>query len=75
MPVPKMGKQIDMAGIARLLGVKSTTPQQWRQRQVLPEADPELSFPDKPIWATDVIIAWAKQTGRWPYGDEVRKSA
>jgi hypothetical protein len=65
-------KPIDMAGIARLLEVASTTPQQWRQRGVLPPPDPDLSFPDKPIWTTDVIVAWAKETGRWPHGGQAR---
>ncbi len=70
-------KPIDMAGIARLLGVAATTPQQWRQRGVLPEPDPELSFADKPIWKTSVIIEWAKRTNRWPRGTaaRTRKSA
>lgn len=71
-------KPIDLAGIARLLGVAATTPQQWRQRGVLPEPDPDLSFPDKPIWRTSAIVKWAKDTNRWPHGSAsrgTRKSA
>lgn len=72
MPVGS-DKPIDMAGIAKLLGVAPTTPQQWRQRGVLPEPDPDLSFPDKPIWKTRTIVEWAKSTNRWPHGSAARQ--
>lgn len=65
-------RPIDLAGIAELLGVASTTPQQWRQRGVLPEPDPGLSFPDKPLWWRSKIVAWAKETNRWPRGTAAR---
>jgi len=67
-------KPIDMAGIAKLLGVAPTTPQQWRQRGVLPEPDPDLSFKDKPVWWRSKIIEWAKLTNRWPHGSGARQS-
>jgi len=63
-------KLIDLAGIAELLGVASVTPSQWRQRGVLPE--PDLSFPDKPLWKRQTIIDWAKETDRWPPGRAAR---
>lgn len=64
-------KLVDLAGIAVLLGVAAVTPQQWRQRGQLP--DPDVgSFPDKPLWERATIIAWAKDTGRWPPGTAAR---
>lgn len=68
-------RPIDLAGIAELLGVAATTPQQWRQRGVLPEPDKDLSFKDKPIWWSHDIIDWAKETGRWPHGAAARLDA
>lgn len=72
MPSAGSNPPIDMAGIAKLLGVAATTPQQWRQRGVLPPEDPELSFPDKPVWKRNAIIQWAKDTNRWPRGAAAR---
>ena len=67
-------KLIDLAGIARLLGVAPTTPQQWRMRNQLPDPD-EPDFPDKPLWYTETIIKWAKATDRWPPGRVARPRA
>ncbi len=66
-----LDRLIDLAGIATLLGVSSVTPQQWRQREQLPPPD-EPDFPDKPLWRTSTIIAWARQTNRWPPGRAAR---
>lgn len=59
-------KLVDMPGIARLLRVASKTPQQWRQRGVLPKEDEYYS--GKPLWRVSTIIRWAKDTNRWPPG-------
>ena len=61
---------VDLAGIAELLGVAAVTPQQWRQRKQLP--DPDVDFPDKPLWKASTIVAWARSTGRWPPGTAAR---
>ena len=71
--LPGDGRVLDLAGIATFLGVAATTPQQWRQRDQLPPADPDLSFPDKPVWRTGTIRRWAMfppegQPKRWPPG-------
>lgn len=69
-----MGEQdklIDLAGIAHLLGVARVTPQQWRQREQLPDPD-NADFPDKPLWKTSTIIGWARDTNRWPPGKAAR---
>jgi hypothetical protein len=75
--LPGDGDVLDLAGIAEFLGVASTTPQQWRQRGQLPAADPELSFPDKPVWRRKGIRLWAMfppegQPVRWPPGSAAR---
>ncbi len=62
---------IDLAGIAELLGVARVTPQQWRQREQLPEPDVP-DFSDKPLWKTSTIIRWARETQRWPPGRAAR---
>ncbi len=64
---------IDLRGIARLLKVSKHTPNQWRQRDLLPEVDfPELM---RPAWRKSTIIAWARSTGRWPPGSTARPEA
>jgi hypothetical protein len=64
---------IDLKGIARLLGVSMHTPNQWRQRDLLPEVDfPQLM---RPVWRRTTIIAWARSTGRWPPGTSGRPEA
>lgn len=66
-----LDRLIDLAGIAKLLDVADVTPQQWRQRKQLPEPD-NTDFPDKPLWKASSIIAWARQTHRWPPGTAAR---
>lgn len=64
---------IDLRGIARLLKVSKHTPNQWRQRGLLPEVDfPELM---RPAWRKSTIITWARSTGRWPPGSTARPEA
>lgn len=72
--IPHGSQPIDLAGIAELLGVAATTPQQWRQRGVLPDPDPGLSFKGKPVWRVREIIQWAKESNppRWPHGAAAR---
>lgn len=62
---------IDLGGIAELLGLSPTTPQQWRQRGQLPPPD-EPKFADKPLWRRSTIEKWAQDTGRWPPGAVAR---
>lgn len=66
---------IDLAGIAEYLKVASTTPQQWRQREVLLREDPETSFADKPTWRRSAVRVWAinSEPTRWPPGVAGRK--
>lgn len=66
-----LDRLIDLAGIADLLKVAPVTPQQWRQRNQLPEPDVS-DFPDKPLWKSSTIIAWARSTERWPPGKAAR---
>lgn len=74
MSLSSSDRLVDLAGIAALLGVAPTTPQQWRQRELLPDPD-EPGFPDKPLWRTSTIITWAKETHRWPPGTAARPAA
>lgn len=61
---------VDLRGIAALLGVSRHTPNQWRQRDLLPKTDfPKLL---RPAWKTSTIIRWAVDTGRWPPGEAAR---
>ena len=61
---------VDLRGIARLLKVSKHTPNQWRQRGLLPPTDfPELL---RPVWRKTTIIRWAQDTGRWPPGETAR---
>lgn len=66
---------LDLAGIARYLRVASTTPQQWRQREVLLKENPLTSFPDKPTWLQGEVRTWAieSEPTRWPPGVAGRK--
>jgi len=48
--------------LAKLLGVKETTVQQWRFRRVLPSADYTVNGMD--AWRLETILQWAEQTGR-----------
>lgn len=70
------GNLLDLHGIARLLHVSKHTPNQWRNRKVLPE--PDYKF-QSPLWQKSTIIKWAMETERWPPGTaarpEARKSA
>lgn len=66
-----LDKLLDLPGIAKLLGVAEVTPQQWRQRKQLPDPD-NSDFPDKPLWKTSTVIAWARKTERWPPGAAAR---
>lgn len=54
---------VDLAGIARHMGVERFTPQQWKQRGVLPPVDfPEIA---EPLWyASTIKDAFAND----PYG-------
>ena len=54
---------VDLAGIARHLGVERYTPQQWRQRDLLPPVDfPEIR---EPLWyASTIREKFAEPTGR-----------
>lgn len=64
---------VDLAGISGLLDVKLSTPNQWRQRRILPEPDwPGLT---RPLWRRKTILLWAWKTGRLPerFSDEVRR--
>jgi len=48
--------------IARLLGVRPATVEQWRYRRVLPA--PEWIVSSHPVWRRTTIEAWARDTGR-----------
>lgn len=67
----ELDRLVDLAGIAELLQVAPNTPQQWRQRDQLPNPDVP-DFPDKPLWKASTIIAWARETHRWPPGTAAR---
>lgn len=63
---------VDLRGIATLLKVSKHTPNQWRQRGILPQPDFDLL---RPVWKKSTIIRWAQDTGRWPPGEAARPSA
>lgn len=75
--LPGDDRVLDLAGIGAYLGVASTTPQQWRQREVLLVENPETSFPDKPTWRQADVRQWALTSDpvRWPPGVAGRKQA
>jgi DNA-binding transcriptional MerR regulator len=50
--------------IAALLGVRPTTPRQWRKRGLLPP--PEGTVSGRPWWSEKAIREWAKETDRLP---------
>lgn len=56
---------VDLYGIAELLHVDERTPAKWLQRGLLPE--PYVVLRVGPVWLESVVVAWAKQTGRWEY--------
>lgn len=71
---PEPGQIVDLVGIARHMRVDPRyTPQQWRQRDLLPPVDfPEIPYP---LWyASTIKEQFATPTGRiWydtPYEDE-----
>jgi hypothetical protein len=60
---------VDLAGIARHMRVERFTPQQWRQRKLLPPVD----FPkiDEPLWyVTTLLEKFVHPTRRIWYDDE-----
>lgn len=60
----RVGEVIDLAGFARHMHVERFTPQQWRQRDLVPPVD----FPDikgEPLWyASTIRDTFALPTGR-----------
>jgi hypothetical protein len=66
--VQRTREVVDLAGIARHMRVNRYTPQQWRQRGLLPPVDfPEIS---EPLWyASTVIEKFVKPTRRVWYDD------
>jgi len=59
---------VDLAGIAQHMRVNRYTPQQWRQRGLLPPVD----FPDisEPLWyASTIVEKFVKPTRRVWYDD------
>lgn len=73
--LPGDERVLDLAGIAGYLHVASTTPQQWRQREVLLKENPATSFADKPTWKQADVREWALTSDppRWPPGVAGRK--
>jgi hypothetical protein len=59
---------VDLAGIARHMRVERTTPQQWRQRKLLPPVDyPEIA---EPLWrVTTLLDQFVRPTRRIWYDD------
>lgn len=69
------GAYLSLVEMADLLGVTRETPSQWRTRtrrgelaHPMPDPDPAVSKPDKPLWTVRSILPWFKDTGRWPPG-------
>lgn len=53
---------LDLTAVAYCCNVSPFTPQQWRQRNVLPPVDyPEVSTP---LWKVATIREWARRTNR-----------
>lgn len=69
---------VDLAGVARHMGVERYTPQQWKQRGLMPPVDfPEIK---EPLWyASTIKDHFAGQRGRlWldsPLGEELSPAA
>lgn len=64
-------RKIDLSQVARIAGVKSGTPTQWKRRSragnfrfPFPREQPE-SFPEKPLYDPVEICAWLDATGRF----------
>jgi len=66
--VERTRRIVDLAGIAHHMRVERYTPQQWRQRGLLPPVDfPEIS---EPLWyASTIIEQFARPTRRVWYDD------
>lgn len=59
---------VDLKGIARHMKVNRLTPQQWRQRGLLPAVDfPEIDYP---LWYVSTIKAWAATSPHRVWYDE-----
>lgn len=53
LELERIGQVVDLAGIARHMKVDRLTPQQWRQRGLLPPVDfPEIK---EPLWYVSTI--------------------
>lgn len=55
-------RPVGLDEIAKELGVKRTTADQWRHRGVLPE--PAWTVSGSPVWIWSDIEVWARETGR-----------
>lgn len=64
-PRPATGRNepLGMLEVSELLDVSPLTVQKWKQRELLPDAEWEVS--GRPAWKRSTIVRWAKQTGRW----------
>lgn len=62
-----MATMCDVVGvyeISQLLGVEQQTVAQWKFRGLMPEPCGTVS--KLPAWERAAIVAWAKETDRWP---------
>ena len=61
-PGPDGWTPVGTTEVARMLGVKEQTVRMWRYREVM--CDPQWTIGGRPVWRSDIIRDWAKQTGR-----------
>lgn len=52
--------------VAELLRVERDTVYTWKHRGRM--CEPDFMISGGPVWRRSRIIAWAKETGRWPDG-------
>lgn len=64
---------VDLAGIARHMHVERNTPQQWKQRKLLPPVD----FPDiaEPLWYVSTLLEQFVRPTRRIWYDEPDRTA
>ncbi len=56
---------VGSAEVAAMLHVDPHTVSWWRREKMIPE--PATQLKSGPVWRRDVIVKWAKETGRWPH--------
>lgn len=55
---------ISIYEVAKMLNFKESTVSSWRQRHQMPKPDKFVNGGKTPLWKTNTILVWAKNTNR-----------